>query len=170
MFVHKFDKRSAASIGSRAERVFIGLAAQRGYKVSPSTTDQNRINKVDYFLQKNDLIKGVDVKARKKICAYDADYNDEWTWVEFKNADGFNGWLYGDCDYIAFEKKDYFLVVDRISLAVLCESLIDFNKEFVRSCSNAKYRIYQRRDLEQISLVKTKDIQSLKRCMIWNKN
>ena len=77
--------------------------------------------------------------------------------------------MYGEADYIAFEKKDYFLVVDRISLKNLCEKLIDRNKEFVKQCYEAKYRIYQRRDSEEISLIKTSDIKKIKRKSIWKK-
>src|SRR5210317_1162767 len=163
MFQHQYDKRNAASIGNKAERIFVALASKNGYKVNPSTIKENKIKRVDFFLTKNSLKKGVDVKARKKVCAYDKKYNDDWTWVEFKNADGFNGWLYGDADYIAFEKSNCFIVVDRISLKDLCEKLIDKEKEFVKKCSEAKYRIYQRRDQEQISLIKTSDIKKIKR-------
>ena len=169
MFVHKFDKRNAASIGNRAERIFVSLAGARGYKIKPSSTTDNKIKRVDFYLEKNSQTKGVDVKSRKKICYYDKDYNDDWTWVEFKNGDGFKGWLYGEANYIAFEKKDYFIVVDRISLKNLSESLIDRNKEFVKDCYNAKYRIYQRRDQEEISLIKTSDIKKIKRKAIWKK-
>jgi len=169
MFIHSYDKRNAASIGNKAERLFISLAGAKGYSVKPSTTNENKIKRVDYFLEKNSQIKGFDVKSRKKVCAYDKEYNDEWTWVEFKNADGFHGWLYGEAEYIAFEKKDYFLVVDTISLRNLAERLINKNKEFVNDCSLAKYRIYQRRDQEQISLIKTSDIKTLKRKSIWKK-
>jgi len=169
MFIHKYDNRNAASIGNKAERIFVSLAGKRGYKIKPSTTSQNKIQRVDYYLEKNSQIKGFDVKSRKKICYYDKDYNDDWTWVEFKNADGFGGWMYGEADYIAFEKKDYFIVVDRISLKNLCEKIIDRNKEFVKHCYEAKYRIYQRRDEEEISLIKTSDLKKIKRKSIWKK-
>ncbi len=169
MFIHKYDNRNAASIGNRAERIFVSLAGKRGYKIKPSTVSENKIQRVDYFLEKSSQKRGFDVKSRKKICYYDKDYNDDWTWVEFKNGDGFHGWMYGEADYIAFEKKDYFLVVDRISLKNLCEKLIDRNKEFVKQCYEAKYRIYQRRDSEEISLIKTSDIKKIKRKSIWKK-
>jgi len=169
MFVHKYDKRNAASIGNKAERLFVAIAGSRGYKVRPSNLNQNKINKVDFFLEKNSVIKGVDVKGQKKICAYDKDYSDEWTWVEFKNGDGFDGWLYGDSDYIAFEKKDYFIVVCRLSLVELCERMVDKSKDYASHCHQAKYRIYQRRDSEELSLIKTSDLHNLKRKKVWKK-
>lgn len=169
MFVHKYDKRNAASIGNRAERVFVSIAGNKGYKVKPSTVHENKIKRVDFYLNKNSQTKGFDVKSRKKVCYYDEDYNDDWTWVEFKNADGFVGWMYGEADYIAFEKKDHFIIVDRISLKELSEKLINRKKDFVKDCYNAKYRIYQRRDKEEISLIKTSDIKKLKRISIWKK-
>lgn len=169
MYVHKYDRRSSAEIGSKAERVFAGMAGRKGYAIRPSSNDENRLKRVDFYLEKDGDIKGVDVKARKKICAEDKSYSDHWTWVEFKNADGYDGWLYGEADYIAFEKKDYFLLVNIDSLRTLAESLIDKNKEFVKTCCEAKYRIYQRRGQEQISLIRTSDITSLKRKSIWLK-
>jgi len=66
MFVHKYDKRNAASIDNKAERLFVAIAGSRGYKVRPSNLNQNKINKVDFFLEKNSVIKGVDVKGQKK--------------------------------------------------------------------------------------------------------
>jgi hypothetical protein len=169
MFIHKYDKRNAASIGDRAERIFISLAGARGYEIKPSSTRQNKVNRVDFFLKKNEIIKGVDVKARKKLSAGDRAYNDDWTWVEFKNADGLGGWMYGDADYIAFEKEDCFIVVDRISLKDLAEKLVDRKKPFASHAYQAKYRIYQRRDQEEISLIKTADIKKLNRISIWKK-
>jgi hypothetical protein len=77
--------------------------------------------------------------------------------------------MYGEADYIAFEKKDYFLVVNTQSLKKLAENLIDRSKEFVKSCEEAKYRIYQRRGQEELSLIKTSDIRQLKRISIWKK-
>ena len=170
MFVHKYDKRNAASIGSKSERLFIGLASKRGFEVKHSSPQQNKIQKIDFYLTKNDVTKGFDVKARKKLSASHQNYNDDWMWVEFKNADGFKGWLYGEADYIAFEKKDYYLIVDRISLLNFSLKAVDFSKEFARFSEDAKYRLYNRRDSEEIALVKTSDVKKINRTAIWNKN
>ena len=169
MYVHKYDNRNCAEIGGRAERLFASVAGGLGYKIKASTDLENKVKRVDFYLEKQQETKGVDVKARKKICASDANYTDHWTWVEFKTADGFDGWMYGQADYIAFEKKDYFLIVNTESLRNLAESLIDRSKEYVKRCEEAKYRVYQRRGLEELSLIKTSDIRKLKRIAIWNK-
>ena len=169
MHIHKYDRRNCAEIGGRAERLFASVAGKLGYVIRGSTPSENRIKRVDFYLDNKKNIKGVDVKARKKICASDKNYNDHWTWVEFKTADGYKGWMYGEADYIAFEKEDYFLIVNTESLRNLAESLIDRNKEFVKNCEDSKYRIYQRRGEEELSLIKTSDIRKLKRIAIWKK-
>lgn len=169
MFVHKYDKRNAASIGSKSERLFIGIASKRGFEVKHSSIAQNKIKKIDFYLTKNKVTKSFDVKARKKLSASHKDYNDDWIWVEFKNADGFQGWLYGDADYIAFEKKDYYLIVDRISLLNFSLKAVDFSKEFARFSEDAKYRLYNRRDAEEIALIKTSDVKKIKRTSVWEK-
>jgi hypothetical protein len=170
MYIHKYDRRSCAEIGSKSERVFAALAGGRGYTIRASSNEENRIKRVDFYLEKDKEIKGFDVKARKKICAADKKYADHWTWVEFKNADGYDGWMYGEANYIAFEKENHFLVVCTKSLRELAESLIDRSKEYVKSCGEAKYRIYQRRGQEEIALIKTSDIARLKRKAIWLKS
>ena len=169
MYIHKYGRRNAAEIGSKAERIFASVAGNLGYVIRASTEDENRIKRVDFYLDKDKEIKGVDVKARKKICSHDKKYNDHWTWVEFQTANGFPGWMYGESDYIAFEKEDHFLVVNTESLRNLAESLVDRSKEFVKTSGEARYRIYQRRGEEELSLIKTSDIKKLKRIAIWKK-
>jgi hypothetical protein len=38
-------------------------------------------------------------------------------WVELKNVNGEQGWLYGEADFFAFELEDYWVIVSREELA-----------------------------------------------------
>ena len=55
----------------------------------------------------------VDVKAIKKVNREDAYPDDSVHFVEIKNVMGNDGWLYGIADYIAFELRHCFMLVDR---------------------------------------------------------
>jgi hypothetical protein len=167
-YQHEYDKRGCASIGNSAERKFIGASIKRDYKAWKANTYENAVLGIDVWIKKNQIKKSVDVKARKKSSAKDSDFNDDWTWVEYRNADGHPGWLLKKADYLAFEKEKYFIVVDRISLFNLCEKLIDKNKEKALRASEAKYIFYTRRDKELCTQIKTSDILSIKRKAIWD--
>jgi hypothetical protein len=59
---------------------------------------------------------GVDVKGLKKINRVDESVNENFHWVEIKNVQGKDGWLYGKADFFAFEIKDYWIIVGREDL------------------------------------------------------
>ena len=168
-FKHELYNRGSSEIGSKSERKFMGIAGKRGFLVSKSTKKENKLG-VDIWLQKNNIKKGFDVKARKKLSARDKDYNDYWTLVEYRNEYGYDGWLLKNADYIAFEKEFYYLIVDRISLLNLCDRIINKDKEYAKTNKDSKYILYNRKKQELTSLIKTSDILSLNRCEKWLKN
>ena len=78
---------------------------------------------VDYVTD----IGKIDVKARKRVSRTDEDVQDELVWLEFKNVQGKQGWIYGKADIIAFEREEDFLLVKRDDLAKLGEDLCDLD-------------------------------------------
>ena len=169
-YKHELDNRGSSEIGTKSERKFMGVASKRGFFAFKSTKHENKILGIDIWLQKNNIKKGFDVKARKKLSSRDKNYNDDWTLVEYRNEWGYDGWLLKKANYIAFEKELYYLVVDRISLFELCELLIDKEKEYAKRSKDSKYIFYNRKKEELTALIKTSDILKLKRCEKWKKN
>jgi hypothetical protein len=169
-YKHELDNRGSSEIGTKSERKFMGVASKRGFNTFKSTKHENKILGIDVWLEKDKIKKGFDVKARKKLSASDKNCNDEWTLVEYRNEWGYDGWLLKKANYIAFEKETCFLVVDRVSLFDLCESLINKEKEYAKRSKDSKYIFYNRKKQELTALIKTSDILKLKRCEKWNKN
>lgn len=100
----------------------------------------------------------VDVKSRKRKSRKDDKAQDEWIWVEFKNVQGNDGWLYGKADYIAFERENDFILVDRRELVEMCEILVNLSGN-VKSANKAHYRGYQRQGRKDlIAMIKFSDI------------
>lgn len=104
----------------------------------------NMIRKIDrYVIDENGILKSVDVKIMKRTSRSDASAQDKWIWVEFNNVNGNDGWLYGEADYIAFERKNNFTLVNRKELVKIAEELVDLEAR-VSSSKLARYKAYRR--------------------------
>lgn len=176
-YQNKFDKSGeCAEQGQSAEELFLSMAQSRNYIVKKATRNQNIYDHIDFYLTgrnketKKDHTITVDIKARKKTSRKDSKYNDSWVWVEIKNVQGRDGWLYGKCDFIAFEQPNYFLLVPRKTLIEVVLSNVRFDLDYVQRASQAKYRIYQRAGRrDQITQIKVEDLLKLKNITKWKK-
>ena len=118
---------------------------------------------IDYWLAYKGPTKwGVDVKGNN--------LPDE-IWVEFKNVQGNEGWLYGGAKIIAFDMPEEggFSVVDREELAFFCDKYV--SKEKVQNKNEAYLKRYTRKDRkDEISIVKLHDLKSLISYRVWEYN
>ena len=112
-------------------------------------------------IQQVDLKK---IKNRKQ--------DQAWLWIEFKNASGRQGWLYGDSHFVVFERKQDYIFINRKELLswITSSNKIRYDLPFVGLAKRAKYRIYKRADKkDEITQIKVDDIKSLKSFQIWKK-
>lgn len=86
----------------------------------------------------------IDVKGRRKSKRNEKQYNDEITWIELKNVQGKDGWVYGKSDYIAFITLDRIIFVKTIKLRIFSEEKI-INKKIVYNNPSDYYVPYQRK-------------------------
>ena len=111
----------------------------------------------------------IDIKARKKIKRSDNETNDNLIWVEFLNVAGNGGWLVGAAEFIAFERENDFIMVNRSALWKLCLKLVDQDSR-VDTAKNALYKIYQRKNRkDEISIIKFSDIFKNLKFKVWPK-
>lgn len=97
-----------------------------------------------------------DVKAIRKINRYDQTPDENIHWVELKNINAENGWLYGGADIFAFETNDYWILVPKGKLQkFISEKCSDKQK-----CEKPElYKLYTRNARKDIiTLVKTIDL------------
>lgn len=144
-------------MGEAAENSFSRLLSKKG-TVRPASTSQ-QIRHIDFILttSKGEKLR-YEVKARKRVSRSEDNPTDELVWLEFLNVRGDAGWLYGNANFIAFEREKDFVIVDRIKLKTMAETKCDLALK-VNSPSNALYKGYTRfgrSDL--ISIVKMPDI------------
>lgn len=103
---------------------------------------------------------GIDVKGIKKLYRDDDSPNENYHWIEIKNVNGDNGWMYGESDFIAFETEEYFFITPRLSLKRFVEHKC---KSKIWSVDPALYQLYRRKERpnECLTLIKTIDIAYL---------
>ena len=150
--------RNKGSSGDVSATSFRSVAARRHYKLQrPSRAQKER---------KRVTLVSLDVKYRS------AKSSDTWHWLEFKNARGGAGWLYEEADFIVFERKADFIIVNRKNLVdwVNTHSKIRHDLPFVANSWQAKYRLYARpRKREVITQIKADDLLQIKATHIWKK-
>jgi hypothetical protein len=151
-------RRYSNSTGRVAEVRFVRAAENLGIEVTKSSRQDDIYNHVDYWLTHDDKRCGVDVKGNN--------LPDE-IWVELKNVQGNNGWLFGGAKIIAFDMPEEhgFSIVDRLEL----KEWVDQNvgKEVVEK-KNAYRKLYQRKDRSDIiTRLILEDIKSLNSYRVW---
>jgi hypothetical protein len=109
-----------------------------------------------------------DVKGKKKENRSDKTYMKSSTWVELKNVQGRAGWAYGEADYIAFDRLQDWLLVDR-------KELLKFTKEKIKSLDFKEgkqlYHVYTRVGKKDVIVkVLFEDLENLKSSKKLSKN
>ena len=144
--------------GTRFEQIARDILEREGYETQKSTREDDIYAHVDFWaIGKDGRAYGFDAKARKSL-ARGNPAQDEWTFVEWQNTEGFPGWLVQGCDILCFERLEDIILVKREALLEFCKKRTDFNLHVDRA-SNAKYCVYSRpnrRDL--ISMFRFEDL------------
>jgi hypothetical protein len=153
------------------------LAVAKGYKVESPSRDMVKQG-IDLHLQgiykdKNKEIKLL-VSIKRRKTNKKSKYLDRWTWIEYKGSGGRDGWIYGPAHFVAFERSDDYVIVNRKVLLEFLNSnkcRVRWDLPFVRSPKEAKYLIYSNpKTLAQITQILTKDVIKLKGAQVWSKN
>lgn len=149
---------------------FRATALERHYKLMhPSQTQRSQhIDFVMSGLDKSKIVTTVtlDIKYRGKK------KSDAWQWLEFRNPAGKTGWLYQASDFIVFERRKDFILVNRKSLVewVNINNKIRHDLPFVTNSWQAKYRLFKRpKKNESITQIKTSDLLQIAGTHIWSK-
>ena len=103
-----------------------------------------------------------DVKGMKKFNRSDDQVQDQMALVELTNVRGNPGWIKGKADYIALERKDYWLIVDREELLRMVEK--NLGEPSAWSFKKTPYAIYDRKKFgkqDQFCWVPFEDIEDL---------
>jgi len=151
-----YSKSKSAIEGLDAEKRFEVFMEERGLTMQRTRESMNMVDHVDFFAS-----MFIDVKKMKKISRKDTKPNDTWIWLELKGHTT-QGWLYGTkSDFIAFELKKGWLLVQPSHLIALAEDIVDHTK-WVDDPYEAQYKLYSRKGKNDIiTLLETKEIKKI---------
>jgi hypothetical protein len=135
--------------------------------IKKSSFKEDALGHIDFIIHLGGKRFTVDVKSRKKFNMTDKEPNDTIIWLELVSITGNDGWVYGNSDYIVFEREDDWMFVPTSSLRDLCSSIPPGVHE-----KKILYRRYQRKGKkDEIVLVKDSDVTPLAKKFIkkWKK-
>ena len=127
--------------GEKAEQRFASILPNATF----ASTDQNIF---DHWDVANGDVK-YDVKGMKKLRRSDKTLTDRIHYVELKNVNGNNGWLYGKADYIAFETRAYWVIVSLQKL----QEFIEHHSPMETSIEPQVYKLYNRNGRKDLMTV-----------------
>lgn len=134
MYRNEKDRTGRASrAGAFAENSFKDSINEFfGSDIRLTGVDNGQFDAIDF---KCNLKMNVDVKSQKDPSS---------VWIEFKNINGYDGWLYGDATHFAFERKQDFIIVSKFDLIRLVNRIVDKNT-VVDSPAHCLYKMYGRK-------------------------
>ena len=119
--------------GFLSENALMKLMINEGYVCYKANEYQDRFEHWDFAIKENDKFIRIDVKSNKKS------NSDGYTWIEFKNVLGHNGWIVSEfMDTIAFEKEDCFELINRSELYTFIVEKIK-NADLEDACGDIIY-------------------------------
>jgi len=166
MIPNKYDTDGECNKrGMDSSGMFSLIASAKGWKVTPSSQNEDINEHWDLLMEKGKYSIKVDVKGMKKINRKDDLTQDDWHWIELHGVrEKDPGWLYGGkSEYIVFETKISFILVERQKLIQLVSQEVDFSRVAYKP-EDAPYAIYYRRreGHDKLTLIETKKLIGIK--------
>jgi len=134
--------------GTEAELLFYNIMLAKypdAVFVFP-TDDQNKFEHWDIE------VNGIkyDVKDEKVLGKLNA-ISQEYVLLEIKNIHGYDGWLFGKADSIAFKYYDSFLISPRLKLIEY--NKLNTKKILVKNIDDAIHKLYRRVKNDRLDLI-----------------
>ena len=151
--------------GKAVESIFKEVAEKKGFSATTSTKYEDMHLHIDLCIEKYGKVFYVDVKSMGRV-KRSGKKQDKWRWIELINVNGKKGWLYGNADIIAFQRKEDFVLVNR-------KNLLEWINENVTAITVtepdlAYMKLYTRKNRKDIiTLVSLKEMMENVHYKIW---
>lgn len=129
-----------------SESKFVVCCEHNNIEVKNSSKKENMYKHIDFYLTKNGKVESVDFKGAKRKSRTDSEYDYDLVWIEIQNVRGNKGWIYGEADFIVFEREDHYIFIPRKRIVEYAESIQDktvYHKKYIE-------KLYQRKNREDI--------------------
>ena len=172
MCVSLRDNPSFVALPKKNSTLFVAAAKKEGYEIRPATAREGQED-IDYVVwDPSHPEKAFAVSLKKTLLKKSKKRKHLWGRVELRDLHGKPGWLFTKCTFIAYERKNDFILLYKNDLRKWMESgnVARWDLPFVDSGWRAAYRLYRRpKTKEAICHVKIAD--ALKKCQhqVWSK-
>jgi len=116
--------------------------------------------------------KAFAVALKKTLLKKSSKRKHLWGWVELNDRDGNDGWIYKKCTFIAYERKDDFVLLHKSDLRnwIQANNLARWDLPFVSNSWAASYRLYRRPNTKE-AIFQIKISDAIKNCRhhFWKK-
>lgn len=152
------------------------LARAKKYKVEQADKDLAKKG-IDFHLMGVYKNPDREVKllfaVKRKKSKSNSKYLDRWTWIEYNKNSREDGWIYGPCHFIAFERSEDFIIINRkvlLDFILSDKCRVRWDLPFAKTAREAKYRIFSSpKNGAKITQILSKDILKLEGVQVWNK-
>ena len=149
----------------KSSEAFIACATHQGYKIRVSTPKEKEED-IDFVLwDPNNKDGAFAVSIKNTLLKKSKKRKHLWGWVELRNRRGEEGWLRTKCTFIAYERKNDFILLYKNDLRqwIQSENVGRWDLPFVSSGWKAAYRLYRRPNTKE-AIFHLKIADALKRC------
>jgi hypothetical protein len=86
-----------------------------------------------------------DVKSKASVNRGE-NAQDKYIWIEFVNVRGRKGWLFGDADFLAFDRGWFWTIVNKQRLIEALSEKVDWSEVLEYGDEKKPYKMYQRKN------------------------
>jgi len=141
--------------------IFQEIATNNSIIHTKSSIDTDMRDHIDYYCEYDNKKFTIDIKSAKKFLSDDYNYAkllDDWIWIELKNVNGYNGWLFGKANYIVLVFLTELWFINRQELTKFIRNKV--NMKYVMDKSEAMYNLYKRQYRNDLlTLIQLKDVK-----------
>ena len=163
-------------MGSQKKRnsfdMFVECLESNGFKYRSATSSEKEedIDLVIWNPNNKDEIFAIAIK--KTILKKSKRRKHRWGWVELKDRNGNEGWLYKKCTFVVYERKDDFVLIQKNDFRnwIQAKNLARWDLPFVKNSWAAGHRLYRRPNTKEV-IFHLKIADAIKNCRhhIWKK-
>lgn len=150
------------NMGQSAEDEFFHLNKMQHKFIRSATRYENIKKHFDFILYEQLLSKYIKVEVKSMKARHRGEAPDpSIIYIEIFNIDGYPGWVYGESDYIAFQRPDGFLLVQTKSLINIVNYYYHHLPYVTKS--GIEYTLYGRNNRKDLVLILPfKEIENIK--------
>lgn len=160
----QFADTQSNEMGASAENAFLHICKKNGILTRPATKTENCVHHFDIVLLRDGVGYKVDIKSMKSP-KRGMPPDPNLIYLELRNVNGDDGWLYGCANYIAFQQDQHcFWMVPRNELVLMVDKMLENKCCKTVSVSGIPRSLYSRKNRQDLLMILSRQDPYLQKC------